>query len=287
MESKHEPWIFFLPDLHEFPEGSLPSPYRLMNPIRRLPPGLRLLAVGWLDGPIEIPTGETHPDVVSKLLGLGEEFLIDEGTAGSHCCYYCKPEDFAAIAETEIGEGRRGGHDPWAGRPESPVSKGHHLVRLGGVVYMCPALLPHYVLAHGYRPPDVFQEAVIHGTFLADDDLVHTGEDFREFADQMFLASAEAKGDAEGAAKYLARIEARRKELRRAGKTSGWRDRDTGVWRDGPASAARLPRSASASRGSLPNRQPFDNVLLDRPEAETTSERIKRLVGRLRKRLRG
>jgi hypothetical protein len=260
LESKNEPWIFSLPDLHEFPEGSLPSPYRLMNPIRRLPPGLRLLAVGWLDGPIEIPTGETRPDVVSKLLGLGEEFLIDEGTAGSHCCYYCKPEDLAAMADSEFGEGRRGSHDPWAGRPESPVSKGHHLVRLGDVVYMCPALLPHYVLAHGYRPPDVFQDAVVRGTFLADDDLVHTGEDFHEVAYQQSLASAEA----------------RREDLRRAGKTSGWRDRDTGVWREDPASAA-----------PPPTRSPFENVSLNRPDAATSRQSINRFLAWLRKRLRG
>ncbi len=168
------PWIFSIPDLHEFPEGSLPSPYGLMSPVRRLPAGSRLVAVGWLDGPIEFTKGASPPEVVSRLLSLDEVFLIDEGTRGYHGCYYCDPSAFER--SPGFGDGRitpRGTY-PYCDRPHSPESKGHHLVRLDGVVYMCPALLPHYILAHGYRPPDVFQEAVLRGTFLADDDLVHT-----------------------------------------------------------------------------------------------------------------
>ena len=93
------------------------------------------------------------------------------------------------------------------------MSKGHNLVQLGADVYMSPALLPHYVLKHGYRPPDVFQDAVRRGTFLADGDLIHTDEDLREVALQQALAAAEAKGDAERAASYRAAIQARREEL--------------------------------------------------------------------------
>jgi hypothetical protein len=36
---------------------------------------------------------------------------------------------------------------------------------------MAPALLIHYIVDHGYRPPDEFTDAVLHGTFLRPNDL--------------------------------------------------------------------------------------------------------------------
>lgn len=201
MESEKESGVC-LPDLHEFPEGSFPSPYMMMNPVRRLPPGLRLVAVGWLHGPIEFSKGSTHPDVVSKLLSLGNEFVIAEGTRGFHRCYYCQPD---VISATRGFGGKY--------RPQSPRSHGHHLVRSDDVVYMCPALLPHYVVVHGYRPPDVFQEAVRHGEFLTDCDLVHTGEDFLEAAFELWIAVAENAGERDRADTFRERLSARRAQL--------------------------------------------------------------------------
>ena len=201
MESEKEPGIF-LEDLYEFLEGSLPSPVQMMNPVRRLQPGLRMLAVGWLHGPIEFSKGSTHPDVVSKLLSLGDEFVISEGTRGVHGCYYCHPD---VISATRGSGGKY--------RPQSPRSHGHHLVRSGDVVYMCPALLPHYVVVHGYRPPDVFQEAVCQGEFLTDRDLVHTGEDFLEAAFELWIAVAENAGERDRADTFRERLSARRAQL--------------------------------------------------------------------------
>jgi hypothetical protein len=37
---------------------------------------------------------------------------------------------------------------------------------------MAPALLPHYILDHGYRPPDEFLDAVAKGRILTEEDLV-------------------------------------------------------------------------------------------------------------------
>lgn len=287
MDPKLPPWIFSLPDLHEFPEGSLPSPYGLINPVRRLQPGLRLVAVGWLDGPIEFAKGPCDHEVVSKLLSLGEQFLIDEGTKGYHACYYCQPEDFELEDERAARSARRRGSHPWGNRPHSPVSKGHHLIRLGDVVYMCPALLPHYVVAHRYRPPDVFQQAVLTGSFLADGDLVHTGEDFHLVALQGSLAAAEAKADIERANAYRARIDARREELRLAGKTSGFRDPHTGVWRDERASVVSPATTSSTERLSRPALWPFDRILLDQPDDVTSSGRRNPYLAWLRKRLGG
>lgn len=258
-----------------------------MNPVRRLPPGLRLLAVGWLDGPIEFAKGETDPAVVSKLLGLGLEFLIDEGTKGDHRCYYCTNEDHEAWFRSMSGLRRRGGHRTFDYRPRSPMSHGHHLVRMNDVVFMFPALIPHYIVAHGYRPPDIFLEAVLAGAFIADADLVHTDEDFLEVVFQESLARAEAAGDDERAAHYRDRIAARREELRREGKTSRWRDRDTGVWRDEPVRPATSVESAPWTPLSHPERSPFDRVLIESAYGEQTRGRVGRflagLVGRFRR----
>jgi hypothetical protein len=39
-------------------------------------------------------------------------------------------------------------------------------------VYISPVLILHYILDHGYRPPDEFIEAVGQGEFLRPSDLV-------------------------------------------------------------------------------------------------------------------
>jgi hypothetical protein len=190
---------------------------------------LRLLvAIGWLGGSAGFPTGAIHPDVVPKMLGLDDAYLIDDGSREIRSCPPCG----RGAASTSFGGSSRTRPRFWDARPRSPHGTGHHLVRLGDVVFMFPSLLPHYVVAHAYRPPDVFQEAVLRGAFLADGDLVQTGEDVIEVEIRRLLAAAEARGDAERANEYRARIDARREELRLAGRTSGFRDRDTGVWRD-------------------------------------------------------
>ena len=159
-----------LPGLYEFPAGSRPSPYATMHPPRWLPDGLRLVAVGWLDGPAEFPKGSTHPGVITKLLDLDLSFLIKEGTRGYHRCFYC-PSRKEADLWLPAPEAP---YSPFHRRPKSCLSLGHHLLRLDPIVYMCPALLPHYVVAHRYRPPDAFQVAVSQGAFLRDSDLVPT-----------------------------------------------------------------------------------------------------------------
>jgi hypothetical protein len=219
---------FFLPDLYEFPQGSLPSPDGSMHPVRRLPPGMKLVAVGWLDGPNPFAKGRTDPGVVRKLLDLDESSLIHEGTRGWHTCYYCRHFLWLRGFTARFGKDR----SLWDARPQSPRSMGHHLVRLGDTVFMCPSLLPHYVVTHRYRPPDAFQEAVLAGVFLSDNDLIHTGEDPIELDLERSLAKAVAQGDAMRVNDLRAQIAARRDHLRRAGRTSGFQDPDTGVWRD-------------------------------------------------------
>jgi len=95
------PDTFFLPDLYEFPQGSLPSPYGSMHPVRRLPPGLKLVAIGWLDGPSPFAQGETDPGVVRKLLGLDETPWIQRGLD-----IRLKNKEAGTKARTKAGEDR-------------------------------------------------------------------------------------------------------------------------------------------------------------------------------------
>ena len=60
----------------------------------------------------------------------------------------------------------------WQGQQLRIYGHGHFLTRFNGVVYISPVLIIHYTLDHGYKPPDVFIEAVRHGKFLALSDLV-------------------------------------------------------------------------------------------------------------------
>ena len=54
----------------------------------------------------------------------------------------------------------------WKGREREVVGHGHHLILSGKVVYVCPVLILHYILEHGYAPPEEFIAAVTEGTFV-------------------------------------------------------------------------------------------------------------------------
>lgn len=43
-------------------------------------------------------------------------------------------------------------------------------IKHNGVTYVAPVMIAHYMEAHGYRPPDVFLEAVLHGEVQTESD---------------------------------------------------------------------------------------------------------------------
>jgi hypothetical protein len=150
-----------LPDLHEFPENSPPSPYGkpvLMVKVGDgvLPGGLTLRAVGWLERP-EFPTGTVPKECIGKLVVALRGGIFSDGHRGSHSCGLC---------------GKSLPEVTWKRRRLTLQGHGHYLVQLGKVVYMAPALLLHYILEHGYCPPEEFVEAVSTGRFLMEEDLV-------------------------------------------------------------------------------------------------------------------
>ena len=162
-----------IPDLTKFSPEHSPSPYGFPLPlmsgetwgIGRLPDGSTLLAVGWLGNSVK-SKGSVAEDVVDALLEAYEtKAVFSDGTAGWHDCELC-PGPEAWYSDGKVGPVIR-----WRGRQVRLYGHGHHLLRQGTTIYMAPALILHYILDHGYCPPEEFQEAATSGEFLRPDHL--------------------------------------------------------------------------------------------------------------------
>lgn len=150
-----------LSDLHEFPKNHPPSPYGKPVLVVKvgdgvLPDGITLRAVGWLERP-GFTTGTIPKDCITALVEGLRVGIFSDGTRGIHTCTLC---------------GKTMPEIKWKGRQIRLQGHGHYLVRQGQIVYMAPSLLLHYILDHGYRPPDEFLDAVWRGCFLTEQHLV-------------------------------------------------------------------------------------------------------------------
>ena len=163
----HPPSPYFLPVVAEIQEGRV-----VMS---RLADGLTLIAVGWLGS--RVPVRGAVPDVcIDRLADAYESKLtFSDGLAGIHGC------EIGSTDEHPFPGGSSGPVVRWRGRELRLIGHGHHLVRQDAAVYMCPALILHYILDHQYQPPSQFQKAVIEGTFLTDKDLVACPETEEEW----------------------------------------------------------------------------------------------------------
>jgi hypothetical protein len=125
--------------------------------------------VGWLGS--SVPTsGPTPDECVERLFDAYAGGLrIPDGSLGWHNCEIC-----TTGAEWYPG-GQIGPVIRWRGQELRLYGHGHHLVQHEGRVYVCPALILHYILDHGYRPPDEFVRAVTQGRFLTRDPSVAHG----------------------------------------------------------------------------------------------------------------
>jgi len=73
---------------------------------------------------------------------------------GSHLCEFC-PSPSVVLS--------RGG-EPMLNPPPGTTGNGEIRVHgSGGIVYVAPVLVLHYVKVHGYRPPEAFIDAVLGG----------------------------------------------------------------------------------------------------------------------------
>ncbi|TWT33830.1 hypothetical protein KOR34_36640 [Posidoniimonas corsicana] len=97
--------------------------------------GVHILAVGWLGASSPIPTGPTPKDVYQRL----KEFLVNPWqpfvSMGVHECELCQFEGEA-------------------------VGNANLFIPYDQRIYVCPAMISHYINAHRYQPPSVFMEAV-------------------------------------------------------------------------------------------------------------------------------
>jgi hypothetical protein len=107
----------------------------------------KVRAIGWLDGTHSFSTGPADRDLLLRLVVLAESPWEPVMLMGYHTCELCIQPD--THMTPVVFEGRR-------------LHVGvHNLFVPGyGVIYAAPSMILHYILAHGYRPPDEFAEAV-------------------------------------------------------------------------------------------------------------------------------
>jgi len=135
----------------------------------------RLLAVGWLSAHRAFSTGSTAPELLAKVERLAEHALRIFVFRGFHTCELCGPRVDQRLVDAD---GRR-----VASSSHLNIFVPHH-----DRILVAPQCLPHYIVSHGYLPPEEFCEAALRcpepeGTALADS--------IRETGGPAFLAEFE------------------------------------------------------------------------------------------------
>ena len=153
----------FIPDLQDVRHNLTPVFFRLSDAFAgrdegaSVPPDLIVQTVGWL-GDIVESRGATPDECIRILLDAYEAgHRFSDGTMGSHTCEICPPTT-----------PQHGYHHPfaWKGRDCTLYGHGHHFVLHGQFLFICPALILHYIVDHQYQPPAVFIDAVVRGEIL-------------------------------------------------------------------------------------------------------------------------
>jgi hypothetical protein len=120
-----------------------------------VPSGRSTVNVGWLDRSHPYPKGDVPATFTSKLWTLST-FAVDP-SRGVHECEFCSNAPVGLLTVQRDAETLR------LGSAEIRVFGN------GERVYAAPNLLYHYVVAHQYRPPDEFIEAVLTGPLPPDE----------------------------------------------------------------------------------------------------------------------
>lgn len=109
-----------------------------LSPLTCLPVGAdHILAVGWLGKDWAYPVGPTPPDVYQRLKEFAKAPWQPFVAMGVHECELCQFE----------GES---------------MGSANLFVPYEQQIYVCPAMITHYINAHHYQPPAVFCDAVRH-----------------------------------------------------------------------------------------------------------------------------
>jgi hypothetical protein len=95
---------------------------------------VEVLAVGWLERGHDFAIGDVPDGLVPAISRLIRNVVPECSSMGFHWCDLCVER--GAIGSTEV------------------------YVADGGVAYVAPGMVMHYIAEHRYRPPAVFVEAV-------------------------------------------------------------------------------------------------------------------------------
>ncbi len=103
------------------------------------------LSVGWLDKAHEFVRGDLPAGFIERLTELCTRPVVQH--RGFHVCEFC-----------DLGPDPTLERHRQAGALSSGVIR---VVARDGAVYHSPTMIQHYVMRHGYRPPDAFVHAVM------------------------------------------------------------------------------------------------------------------------------
>ncbi len=124
------------------------SPYEYFRDVEARA-GISSLNVGWLDPSHPFPAGQTSAQFKQRLLRLCQSDNEVVRTRGAHICVLDNcPSD-------------NPGPEAWD--PTAPVGSSEIRVIGTAAIYAAPVLIHHYVVAHNYRPPVEFIQAVMTG----------------------------------------------------------------------------------------------------------------------------
>lgn len=99
----------------------------------------QLLNFGWLEGGHDYPRAAVPAELVDCALRLASKYQA--GMRGFHTCTLCRHPTMTQLS-MQLGD-----KAVYLGSAEIRI-------RSGDVSYVAPNLLPHYLAAHEYKPPD-------------------------------------------------------------------------------------------------------------------------------------
>jgi hypothetical protein len=107
--------------------------------------------VGWLSGDRPWAVGVVPAAFIERLEAILAVQAVNE-MLGLHYCDLCPPSDVQPPAS----------YEPRPGHRRSSVGTGEIRIPGGpGTAFAAPRLVGHYVIDHGYLPPESFTEAVL------------------------------------------------------------------------------------------------------------------------------
>jgi hypothetical protein len=124
----------------------------------RTEPQANVLNVGWLSAAHPVSSGASDERLIAALRRLADSPV--NLYRGSHLCEFCPRPP------TKLSPGGIPMLDPL------PGTTGNGEIRItatNGTTYVAPVLILHYVVAHGYQPPQEFVDAAINAVSLDQD----------------------------------------------------------------------------------------------------------------------